>query len=104
MMCSDECWPDDDALDETCEKEGLQTGCFRQCDYREGLFWCCKFNLENWDSRTEGSDVLGQACWGKSNPTIQLLQPCLVDDIAVGCIKCATYDLSWQPLAWEFNT
>lgn len=104
MPCDGDCQPDGYVGDATCEMEGLQTGCFRQCDYREGLFWCRKFDVQDWETRMDGSNVMGQACWG-GNQTIQLLQQCLVGDIPVGCINCSWgLDPSWRPVLGEFNT
>lgn len=100
MGCGDYCEPDVAAVpEETCELEGLATGCFRQCEYRDGLFWCRKFNFSNWyvEGAAYSDKAMGQVCWGHDPyQLIGLWQPCVTGNRAVGCLNCTNSDPAWM--------
>ncbi len=85
--------------DETCTASGLRTACLGQCQLREDNEWWC-YQMQEREYQDE-SRRMGRACWGGNLRFRQLNAPCLVGDVALGCVPCRGTDISWGPVYWE---
>jgi len=81
-----------------CDAQGLRTGCQRQCEQRDGAWWCYRIYTSEY---SDAGLRMGRACWGPGGRYEQLNEPCEQGDYAVGCVACKGVDDSWSAINWS---
>jgi hypothetical protein len=95
LPCS-ECASGAAAPDARCAALGLTTSCQGQCRLRDGIWWCLR--MKYMDVGTDAQ--MGRVCWGNSSTYMQLLEPCVEGDHALGCVPCQGKDVTYSPNTW----
>lgn len=92
----EECAPASWQADSRCAGNGLQTACQRQCDLRDGVWWCYRMYYSDYGTGVQ----MGRACWGNGSYFEQLVEPCVAGDHRLSCVSCKGLDSSWDAVNW----